>query len=132
MVFALAGDSTITSLVPGFASVFLVVRFTAGFSAAVSPSSALAALVLVVVFFVVAFFAAGFFAAFFFAAVFFAGVSSGCAACWAVSSSSVCFAISVSPKLAYKFYGNTAQFPPCGLSTAPAAAARHLRCQNAR
>ena len=25
--------------------------------------------------------------------------------------------------------GNTAQFPPCGLSTAPAAAARHLRCQ---
>ncbi|MCF7633712.1 hypothetical protein L3K78_12840, partial [Oscillospiraceae bacterium SCCA1] len=23
--------------------------------------------------------------------------------------------------------GNTAQFPPCGLSTAPAAAARHLR-----
>ena len=24
-------------------------------------------------------------------------------------------------------YGNTAQFPPCGLSTAPAAAARHLR-----
>ena len=27
---------------------------------------------------------------------------------------------------------NTAQFPPCGLSTAPAAAARHLRCQNAR
>ena len=61
MVFALAGDSTITSLVPGFASVFLVVRFAAGFLAAVSPSSALAALVLVVVFFVVAFFAAGFF-----------------------------------------------------------------------
>ncbi|MDD7736604.1 MAG: hypothetical protein PUJ34_00780, partial [Subdoligranulum sp.] len=30
------------------------------------------------------------------------------------------------------FKGNTAQFPPCGLSTAPAAAARHLRCQNAR
>ncbi|MEI3248284.1 MAG: hypothetical protein ACLRX3_13165 [Subdoligranulum sp.] len=29
-------------------------------------------------------------------------------------------------------WGNTAQFPPCGLSTAPAAAARHLRCQNAR
>jgi len=28
--------------------------------------------------------------------------------------------------------GNTAQFPPSGLSTAPAAAARHLRCQNAR
>ncbi len=28
--------------------------------------------------------------------------------------------------------GYTAQFPPCGLSTAPAAAARHLRCQNAR
>ena len=28
--------------------------------------------------------------------------------------------------------GNTAQFPPYGLSTAPAAAARHLRCQNAR
>ena len=28
--------------------------------------------------------------------------------------------------------GNTAQFPPCGLSTAPAAAVRHLRCQNAR
>ena len=28
--------------------------------------------------------------------------------------------------------GNTAQFPPNGLSTAPAAAARHLRCQNAR
>ena len=27
---------------------------------------------------------------------------------------------------------NTAQFPPDGLSTAPAAAARHLRCQNAR
>ena len=33
---------------------------------------------------------------------------------------------------AKKSYGNTAQFPPCGLSTAPAAAARHLRCQNAR
>jgi hypothetical protein len=31
-----------------------------------------------------------------------------------------------------KIKGNTAQFPPCGLSTAPAAAARHLRCQNAR
>jgi len=28
--------------------------------------------------------------------------------------------------------GNPAQFPPDGLSTAPAAAARHLRCQNAR
>ena len=28
--------------------------------------------------------------------------------------------------------GNTAQFPPYGLSTASAAAARHLRCQNAR
>ena len=28
--------------------------------------------------------------------------------------------------------GNTAQFPPNGLSTAPSAAARHLRCQNAR
>ena len=28
--------------------------------------------------------------------------------------------------------GNTAQFPPCGLSTAPAVAARHLRYQNAR
>ena len=28
--------------------------------------------------------------------------------------------------------GNTAQFPPYGLSTAPTAAARHLRCQNAR
>ena len=32
----------------------------------------------------------------------------------------------------YSLYGNTAQFPPYGLSTAPAAAARHLRCQNAR
>ena len=31
-----------------------------------------------------------------------------------------------------KHLGNTAQFPPNGLSTAPAAAARHLRCQNAR
>ena len=31
-----------------------------------------------------------------------------------------------------KYKGNTAQFPPYGLSTAPAAAARHLRCQNAR
>ena len=31
-----------------------------------------------------------------------------------------------------RIYGNTAQFPPDGLSTAPAAAARHLRCQNAR
>ena len=30
------------------------------------------------------------------------------------------------------FGGNTAQFPPSGLSTASAAAARHLRCQNAR
>ena len=30
------------------------------------------------------------------------------------------------------FQGNTAQFPPSGLSTASAAAARHLRCQNAR
>ena len=30
------------------------------------------------------------------------------------------------------FLGNTAQFPPYGLSTASAAAARHLRCQNAR
>ena len=29
-------------------------------------------------------------------------------------------------------WGNTAQFPPYGLSTAPAAAVRHLRCQNAR
>ena len=29
-------------------------------------------------------------------------------------------------------YGSTAQFPPNGLSTAPAAAAWHLRCQNAR
>ena len=28
--------------------------------------------------------------------------------------------------------GNTAQFPPYGISAAPAAAARHLRCQNAR
>ena len=32
----------------------------------------------------------------------------------------------------YRPKGNTAQFPPDGLSTAPAAAARHLRCQNAR
>ena len=32
----------------------------------------------------------------------------------------------------FKCKGNTAQFPPYGLSTAPAAAARHLRCQNAR
>ena len=31
-----------------------------------------------------------------------------------------------------KTLGNTAQFPPYGLSTAPAAAARHLCCQNAR
>ena len=31
-----------------------------------------------------------------------------------------------------KTFGNTAQVPPCGLSTAPAATARHLRCQNAR
>ena len=31
-----------------------------------------------------------------------------------------------------KIFGNTAQFPPYGLSTAPAAAAQHLRCQNAR
>ena len=31
-----------------------------------------------------------------------------------------------------KTKGNTAQFPPYGLSTASAAAARHLRCQNAR
>ena len=30
------------------------------------------------------------------------------------------------------FLGNTAQFPPYGLSTAPAAAARHLRCQKRR
>ena len=29
-------------------------------------------------------------------------------------------------------YKRQAQFPPYGLSTAPAAAARHLRCQNAR
>jgi hypothetical protein len=28
--------------------------------------------------------------------------------------------------------GNTAQFLPYGLSTASAAAAQHLRCQNAR
>ena len=39
-----------------------------------------------------------------------------------------------SPKNCTCFYfislGNTAQFPPDGLSTAPAAAARHLRCQN--
>ena len=34
--------------------------------------------------------------------------------------------------LLYLPLGNTAQFPPNGLSTAPAAAARHLRCQNAR
>ena len=33
---------------------------------------------------------------------------------------------------ATRSYGNTAQFPPCGLSAAPAAAARYLRCQNAR
>jgi len=32
----------------------------------------------------------------------------------------------------FVYIGNTAQFPPDGLSTAPAAAARHLRCQNAR
>ena len=32
----------------------------------------------------------------------------------------------------FKCKGNTAQFLPYGLSTAPAAAARHLRCQNAR
>ena len=32
----------------------------------------------------------------------------------------------------YQPKGNTAQFLPYGLSTAPAAAARHLRCQNAR
>ena len=31
-----------------------------------------------------------------------------------------------------KILGNTAQFPPNVSSTAPAAAARHLRCQNAR
>jgi hypothetical protein len=31
-----------------------------------------------------------------------------------------------------KAKGSTAQFPPYGLSTASAAAARHLRCQNAR
>ena len=31
-----------------------------------------------------------------------------------------------------KCKGNTAQFPPCGLSGAPAAAARHLRRQNTR
>jgi len=41
-----------------------------------------------------------------------------------------------SPRVGYregkKILGNTAQFPPCGLSPAPAAAARHLRCQNAR
>ena len=36
------------------------------------------------------------------------------------------------PLLLNKPFGNTAQFPPYGLSTAPAAAARHLRCQNAR
>ena len=30
-----------------------------------------------------------------------------------------------------KTLGNTAQFPPSGLSTASAAAAQHLRCQNA-
>ena len=30
------------------------------------------------------------------------------------------------------YLGNTAQFPPYGLSTAPAAAERHLRCQNTR
>ena len=36
------------------------------------------------------------------------------------------------PLLLNKPFGNTAQFPPDGLSTVPAAAARHLRCQNAR
>ena len=35
-------------------------------------------------------------------------------------------------KMHCRMKGNTAQFPPDGLSTAPAAAARHLRCQNAR
>ena len=35
-------------------------------------------------------------------------------------------------KMCIRDRGNTAQFPPDGLSTAPAAAARHLRCQNAR
>ncbi len=39
----------------------------------------------------------------------------------------VCF---ISARFASFFpYGNTAQFPPSGLSTASAAAARHLRCQ---
>ena len=31
-----------------------------------------------------------------------------------------------------KCKGNTAQFPPCGISGAPAAAARHLCCQITR
>ena len=38
----------------------------------------------------------------------------------------------VSTKMCIRDRGNTAQFPPSGLSTASAAAARHLRCQNAR
>ena len=42
------------------------------------------------------------------------------------------FSATISLSLIHISIGNTAQFPPCGLSTAPAAAARHLRCQNAR
>ena len=34
--------------------------------------------------------------------------------------------------ISHRTQGNSAQFPPYGLSTAPAAAARQLRCQNAR
>ena len=34
--------------------------------------------------------------------------------------------------VSYTHLGSTAQFPPDGSSTVPAAAARHLRCQNAR
>ena len=45
-----------------------------------------------------------------------------------VAGGTLCYVLRV--QLVFK--GTTAQFPPYGLSTAPAAAARHLRCQNAR
>ena len=41
-------------------------------------------------------------------------------------------AVQIVRQMCIRDRGNTAQFPPYGLSTAPAAAARHLRCQNAR
>ena len=56
-----------------------------------------------------------------------------CSACCRCSLKSISHFVTQCNKLLQPHHkGNTAQFPPDGLSTAPATAARHLRCQNAR